>query len=422
MVKKKKLLILIVAIITLINVFSVAVLYFNLLGIEAPETTIEIEVISISPNEAIIQSTLDIYNPNSFDLIVKNLELITSTPDGEKIAQMNIEGGSIPPKKSKIFTESFQLDFKGKSPEILESKLKGSMGIKSGFIEKTLPLSVNIITKLDKVITNLAVPIINIDVDFGEITQDNVNLTFQINAYNPNDFDILIEDILMTITSEKGENVGNVELEEGKLAAKGSLDINGNGTILIKALNAEKINVNVSAQIGAKIAGFTKVLPFFVETSIGVPSLKDIIPSKMPVDARLRGDFKVTLRGVTGQISLEFINPHGIEFFAKDITFKMNRIDGDKIEPYSECSLGEGVIKAEDTTVFKGELLIPYRKILIPPNGERIIPEWIELIVRANITINGLNDYIWIGVIALQDLHFFRTENSYTSATSIEWE
>lgn len=418
---KKKILILIITIFTIINVFSAAFLFFDLFALNAPETTVTIEITDINSIEAIVETTIEMYNSNNYEIIVKDLKLITKAADGKKVAEMEIDGGSISSNEKKTFIRSFGVKFNGDNPEKLETTISGNIGIKSGFIEKTIPISINIVTNLGDIITNLALPTASIHLDFGEIDQECINITMLAEMYNPNDFDIGIEDIEITMTTESGESVGNFDLEGGVLSSNSYLNLNGSGIVTIQTLNAESVIMNMSANVSGKIAGFTKSLPFNIVATIGVPDLKELLPSKLPTEVVLRLDSRVALKGLIADITLETHNPNRIDLVAKDINFAIYRVDRDSRRIIGECGIDEGVIKSEDITILSGELVIPYTKLFIPLPGEKIIPDWLEVVVTANVTIKGLNNYIWVGVIGQQDFHPFRIDKVYTS-TEIVYE
>ena len=407
---KKKLLVLIVVMITIINVFSIAILYFDYQGLDAPETIVKIEIIEMSPNNAIIQTTLEIYNPNGNELITKDFKLITKTPDGTVVIETEIGGGSIPSHEEVTFIKAIEVNFSGSSPETLETKITGTVGIKSGIIDKSLPISVKIITVLGDVVKNFVVPTANINIKFGEISQQKINISLGIEASNPNSFDLRLEDISIEMINETGGNVGEFLFNDVVLAANSKINLTCNGSIMIEALNAKFIEVNMSAKAAVKIAGFEQSLPIYVNANIKVPDLKDIMSSKVSTDAILKSDFRFTLRGLTIYIDLRVKNPNKVDIVGKDITFSIYRLDRATKALLGDCSLGAGVIEAEDVTVFSGELIIPYRKLFIPPAGGRIIPDYLEIDVKANLTIKGLNSYFWVGVIAYQDLHPFRID------------
>jgi len=75
---RKKLFKLLLIIVTIIYILIGGLLFINIQVLEAPEIIVEIDVTNISPEEATLQTKIDIDNPNSFDVSVKNLKIITT--------------------------------------------------------------------------------------------------------------------------------------------------------------------------------------------------------------------------------------------------------------------------------------------------------------------------------------------------------
>ena len=87
---------------------------------KAPETTIRIDVEELNAEEAKITTTLFVENPNRFDIIIKDLEVVTTTTDGDEVGRILIDGGEISPNANKTFTTSSYIGFNGQTPEELE--------------------------------------------------------------------------------------------------------------------------------------------------------------------------------------------------------------------------------------------------------------------------------------------------------------
>ena len=408
-----KLVVIFISILTIFNAFSIAFLYFDLVTINAPETTVRVEIVEMNSDEIVLCASLNINNPNDFEIVVKDIELVTTTLEGEKFAYVKIKGGNIPSNGDNTFTETFSIDFNNNAIDELKTSMTGTVGIKSSIIEKTIPITANIVTVIGNAINNLAAPNICVYVDFGEITQEGVNISMFFDVYNTNAFDVKIEDTFVTMETETGEKIGNFEFKDGILFAEKSLNLSGNGTISIQTLNEEKIIVNINSILTARIANFSKSMPFYMKTIVEMPDLKDLLSSKLPTDIILKNDFKATLRGLICYIALEAKNPNKIDLVAKDIVFGIYRIDQDERQLLSQCKIEDGVLKAENLTILKGEAFIPYHKLFIPPPGKKIIPDWFEVDVRGNATIKGLDDYFWLGIVAIQDLHPFREEQIF---------
>ena len=406
-ITRKKIITAFVAMLIIINLIVAAFLFFDIQLIEAPETTIKIDILEINTEEVILQTTIDVSNPNGFELITKNFEIVASTPDGKEVSRISLDGGGIPPQSSKTFTANAVIAFDGANPETLTIKMTGSVGVNIGFIQKTIPLAINIVTSLEDVIESFASPTLNIQVEFGELTEDGVNLTGTIEAYNPNKFDLYIEGISVVIETETGKNVGNLEISGGTLASKESLELKIEGRILLEALNAEILFINMSGKAGAKIAGVNQSISFSAEAEITVPDISNLLASDVPTDISIIGDYKVTLQGLMNYIILEVRNPNKIDIELKDVIVMVNRIDDGEKMLIAETELEEGIVKAESVKQLKGQMVLPYSKLFSFKKG-RLLPDELEIIVRAHITIPGINQSIWVGVSGYQDFRLFQ--------------
>ncbi|MCK4365944.1 MAG: hypothetical protein KAW45_07825, partial [Thermoplasmatales archaeon] len=133
---KKRTVTLILVIVTIINIIAGAFIFINIQVMQAPETTVKIDVLEINADEVVVQTTIDIYNPNGFDMIMKDFELITTAESGEKVSHTKIDGGIISANEETTFTDTMVMDLKGNNPGLLKTKLTGTVGMNIIFIEK----------------------------------------------------------------------------------------------------------------------------------------------------------------------------------------------------------------------------------------------------------------------------------------------
>lgn len=411
-----------IAISFLINIFMIAFIFLNLQVIQAPITTINMDIIDINSEEAIIETVLDIYNPNDFDLITRNINIVATTIDGKEISQASAEGGIIAPLKSKTISSISTVRYDGENPDTLKVILTGEVGIIIGFIEKSLPFSTNIITSFGELVNNLVSPNIDITIDFKEITKNNVSILCILNLYNPNSFNVSLKDIAVNVFNEENEHIGSMILPDSVIIASKTTAITGNGSIDIEALNAKELIVNLTSNIIGHIAGYDKSIPIQIKTTIIVPDIKTLLPSTLPTDAVIYSEYRPTSEGLMSEITLVLHNPNNIDFHVKEIIIEINRIDQDTKRNIGKGTMENGLLKANNSTALKGFIIIPYNKIFIPPAGCSFLPDWLEVSIRANVSIQGLNNYLWIGMIVYQDLHLFKKDTFYTNPEPIEWK
>ncbi len=399
--------IILIVIMLLINIIFGAFIFLDLRVLESPETTIHIELIEVNSEEVVIYQNIEIYNPNSYELFVENFKVITNTENGDEIARIIIEGGSIPSKERRNFSSNEIIAFQGEAQSILTSKITGTIGVKFlGLIKKTLPLSVNIITSASEVINEIDIPVVHVWGDFGEITTERINFTGTIEVYNPNSFEMFIEDLYAVVETETGENVGSLEVEGGTIPAKSSKSFIGEGSVLIIALNAETLTINIDSTAGVKIAGITKSISYSINTHLNIPKIEDIINLNTPTDAIIKSDLRATLNGFVSDITLEIKNPNKIAILAKDIVISIFRIDNEESELIDGCSIEGGKAEPGEDLVLTARIPLSFRK-LVYSRGKGFLPDALLIMVRANITIPGLDQHIWVGVSGYQDIHPF---------------
>lgn len=399
--------IILVVALLIINIITSAFIFLDIRLMESPETTIKIDLIEVNSEEAIIHHSIEIYNPNQFELIVEDFEVVTNTVDGHEIARIKINGGYIPSKENRTFSSSDKIKFKDQFDCVLTSKITGTVGLKFfGLIKKTLPLAINVITSAEEVINDIASPIVHIWGDFGEITEEGIDFSGTMDVYNPNPFDMYFEDLEVEIETETGESVGSLDIKGGIIPAKSSINLSGNGRLLIIALNAKTLSLNLNSVAGVKIAGINKSIPFSVNVHLNIPRLEDILSSDTPTDAIIKSDMKATLRGFVSNMTLEINNPNKIGLIARDIVFSIYRVDKDERELIGESTIDESEVGSGNKTFITTEILLPYSKLFIS-RGKGFRPDALLVIVRANITISGLDSHAWIGVSGYQDMHPF---------------
>lgn len=402
----KKIVKLLFLIVTIIYIILGAFIFINIQIMEAPEIIIDIEVSEINPEEAVLHTIIKIDNPNTFEIAVKNLEIETTTSEGYEVAHVIIEGGNIPSFKKKIFTKDVIIKFEGHSPELLTTKITGDVGMNILFIQKTIPLNIGVVTSIEKLINEFAAPSISVTVEFDEVTSEGINLSAIINAYNPNTFEIYIEDFSGEIITETGKKVGNIDVIGGRIPAKGSIDINGLGGILYEALNAKKLVFNIDGVAGAKIAGFEKNLSFNIETRLIIPDLEDLILSKYnPTLLTIKEKSKLTLKGLVVEILLEMNNTYNIDLTVRDIICKIYTVNDDATNLLGENIIDEELIAKSGQTGYSScEIIIPLTKIIsYYPSAD-----WLMVSVTGRFTIKGIDPSIYVEINGYADLHFFR--------------
>lgn len=403
---KRKVITIVLIIVGIIYIIVGALLFLNIQLMETPEIIIKVEVAEINSEEAILHTTIDVDNPNGFEIVAKNLEIVTTTPDGYEVARVSIEGGEIGSHEKKTFTQNVFVVFDGHSPELLISKITGEVGANILFIQKTIPLNIGVVTSIENLIKEIAAPSMNIMAEFVDITTEGIDLTATIDVYNPNTFEIYIENISADLVTEAGKKVGNVDVIGGVIAAKDHLQLNSSGTLLFEVLNAETLVINLSGMAGAKIAGYEKNLSFNILIRIMVPDLEELLLSKdKPTILSVKIDEKFTLKGIVFYVALEINNSYKVDLVAKNLTFRIYIVVDDTYHLIGENDKIEKILTEAGTTGLSScEILIPYREIL-PIDWST---DWIMVSVTGRVAIKGVNQSAFLEIRGYHSLHPFR--------------
>lgn len=403
---RKKIIAILFTIITIIYIVVGAFLFLNIQLIETPEIIIKIEVSEINSEEAILHTNVNINNPNSFEIIVKNLKVVTTTPDGYEVAHIAIEGGEIGSHKTRTFTNDVFIVFSSYNPELLTSKITGEVGANIWLIQKTIPLNIGVITSIGNLTNQLAAPSVSITVDFTEMTNEGINITAIMKVYNPNPFDIFIDDISADILTEEDKKIGNINVSGGIIEAKDYLSLDCVGRLLFEAFNAKSLVIDINGVAGAKIAGYEKNLSFNIQTNIMVPDLEQLLLSKNnPTILIIEVDEKLTFKGIVFNILLNVNNTYKVDLLLKDIGYKIYKVVND-----AEYIIGENN-QVEDIFAESGKtggsscsILVPFSNLL--PISLSI--DGFMVTVSARVTIKGVNQSVYLELRGYLDIHLFR--------------
>ena len=173
----KKILIIILVAATILNIIAGAFLYLDIQQMNIPETTLTLELINITADEALLQATLLLDNDNSFPVFLQNLEMTTVDDNGEIVNHLSIEGGETKAYENRTFTSTVSIRFNGYLPNQLTSRITGTFGVMFlGLIKKTFPLKFSMVTSLNNIMKQFSFPQIYLAANFSEITQEGVNL------------------------------------------------------------------------------------------------------------------------------------------------------------------------------------------------------------------------------------------------------
>jgi hypothetical protein len=225
-------------------------------------------------------------------------------------------------------------------------------------------------------------------------------------VFNPNNFDILIDDISTDILTDIGKKIGGFNVSGGVIEAKKYLSIDCSGSILFEALNAKSLDIDLNGIAKAKIAGYEKNLSFNIQSNIMVPDLEQLLLSKnKPINLKIEIDEKLSLRGIILDVLLKINNSFKVDLLFKNIVYKIYKVVDDE-----EFLIGEKN-QEEDILVEAGKnkgstcnILIPFSNFL----PLRLSTDGFMMKVYARISIKGVTQSVFLELTGYIDIHPFR--------------
>jgi hypothetical protein len=254
-------------------------------------------------------------------------------------------------------------------------------------------------------LNDFAAPVISATVEFTEFNTDELSLSATIDVYNPNSFEIYIEDAIGEIKTETGKIIGEIDDIGGRIPPKESKEINTTGWMLLEALNAKKIIFNINASAGMKAAGFDKNLSFNAETKLIIPDFEELILSKdNPVLLSIKAKNKLSIKGLRTDIYLEIKNTYNVALTIRDINCKLYTEADGELNLLGEKIIEEDIVAEAGITSFAfTEIMVPFSKILtIKPSTD-----WLMVSVTARLTIKGIDPAVFVEIRGYTDIHIF---------------
>ena len=405
---KKKIIAILLVLLFIIDIVAASLIFINIQVLTFPETTIRVDIMEINDDEVIIHHDIQLYNPNSFEMILQDFQVVATTTSGEEVANVTVDGGAIPGNSQKNFAAEDRIVMKGNLSGLLSSTVTGVVGFNLfGIIKKTIPLEMTVLLSLKEALKKIAIPGITVHAEITEITRHAVNLTTDIDVTNPNPISMYIERFNLNITTETGENVGHFLIPGSQIPAESSTTLSGIGTIAIEALNAQKLLIALHAEAGVHIAGLNKSLPISATIELAIPDLNDYLPPDTPLELSLDIDLQRTRGGLKGNMSLEVFNPTKIPLVATDIVVWYYVVKNDVKHFVAKGPLGTGELHPENTTFFYGDIVLPFSKLLNTP-GPGLLPDAVFAQLRTNITFAGIKFSLPVAIGSYVDIRVLR--------------
>ncbi|MFE3845833.1 hypothetical protein ACFL1L_03115, partial [Thermoplasmatota archaeon] len=386
--------VIIVIFLIILNLLFGSALLYIVTAIETPNVVASIKLIELNENNVLIEIKIDIDNPNFFSIIVKDFDIRSITNEGLEFGNIQVIGGEVAGSSNSTFINNGSFSFENYDFEPIINKISGEIGFKFfGIIEKILPINLTIITKFEDILTNINPPDVTINAEISDITEEGISFLGEIIIFNPNNFQIIIEDILLTVESELNEIVGSIEITSDKIDPDSYKNFTINGDLSYKTLDSDNVNINLKAKVGAHMAGFEKIINISSTTIFDIPDFQDLLLINGTMDFSISGEFKLKIDGILANVGLIVYNPSEIPLHATNIVCIVSSVINNETRLLAKNNLKSSSIPSKDETTLTTEIKIPYFELLILTNG-KIFPDLLVITIEGDFSIEGTNQYI----------------------------
>jgi LEA14-like dessication related protein len=369
----------------------------------------EINITELTSEEIQLETFVDISNPNTFDLILKNIKILSETKDGDEFTRYLLKGDHIPSNAEKSFKSNNSIRLQGNIPKVLINTITADVGIKFlGFIEKIIPIKAVIVLSVEDFINNITLPKIIIHGGIEEIAEDGLVFAADIEISNPSDIELSVDEIFVELKTENNSSVGSIHLDGGILEPKETLNLDVSGLVNYEALNSNKIIIDINGRATINIAGLAQTLTLSTSTIIDVPNLSDLLNlNNDSFDFSLFGEFKIRFRGIITTVDFKVFNPSNIPLEAQNIKCIIYGVTGENKKLIAEKEMESCIVPSKNEVRISTQIRIPYLKLIFSGIG-RIFPEWISIRLEGNFAINETTQTIPISINGFIDPYLLR--------------
>jgi LEA14-like dessication related protein len=354
----------------------------------------------LTTDELKFTTVLIMTNYNSFDLLIKNLEIIGKTPEGDTIVDLHLISGTIAAKHQKTFSTNDSISFTGDFSSKIFSTVQGTLSVTfAGIYEKTIPFIVNITASFHDLLANISPPTIDIVAEISEITEKGVVFHGTVNIENPNFFEMSLENLTTRFTTENGTLVGQLTPLQGSIKPTDTSHFHVNGTLFLQALNAKIITIYVNGKAGIHLMGINKSITLSTKAQLPIPDIKKLLFQNESLGISITLDVKIRLRGFLTTIGLQLYNPTKIPLQANDMLCSIYGLTGENIKMISQKSMEPCTIESNEKDCVETQVLIPYIK-LFTSGTKKILPDWFVIRIQGNFSIAGVYQSIPISIDA----------------------
>jgi LEA14-like dessication related protein len=401
--------VLLLVILIIINAVIGGILVFFIQDIHEPKIDVEFNLSQITTDEMRFTAIISMVNENQFDLLIKNLNIIGKTPDGNIILDLQIAGGTIAAQQQRLFTTNDTLSFDGELTSKIYGSIQGIFGVNfAGIFEKTIPFQINITASFQDLFNNISCPRLSILAEVTEITENGILFHGIISVENPNSFEMSLENFTTRIETENGNLVGEISQLQGNIIPNATSQFHLNGTLSYEALNAKIVTLRIVGNAGVHLMGIDKSIALSATAQLPIPEIKELLFHNESLGITISLDVKLRLSGFLTTIGLTLYNPSKIPLQANDLLCSIYGLTDGNQKMMAQKLMEPTSVEPTRQNYLETQLRIPYLKIFTS-GTKKIFPDWFVIQIEGNFSLAGVNQSIPVSINATINPHLLRS-------------
>jgi len=173
-----------------------------LADLDSPDIDINFAFDDVSIKGINFSTSLDIYNPNSFEINVNRILFDVLTDNNSNVGSLEIYGNTIKPNSSEVFSSKGTLEFEALDAEVLIINVSGIVGAKIAGINKNVSFSADATFNIPEIksfiFENESIDV-SLPVQF-RFTASGLMATVGLKIYNPSEVDIIAKNLVCNIS------------------------------------------------------------------------------------------------------------------------------------------------------------------------------------------------------------------------------
>ena len=401
--------VLLLVILIIINVVIGSVLVFFIQDIKEPKIDVEFTLSQITTDELGFTARISMENNNQYDLLIKNLNIIGKTPEGNTIVDIKFVGGKIGAKQQRTFITNDTLSFSGEFSTKIYSSIQGVFGVNlAGIVEKTIPFHINITASFEDLFTTISSPDLTLVAEVTEITEQGVLFVATVQVKNPNLFELVFGNFTTRVETETGVLVGELSEIQGTIIPNATTQFHLNGTLSYDALNAKTLIIRIGGNAGVHLMGIDKSIALSTTVQLPVPNIKELLFHNQSLGITISLAAKLRVRGFLTTIGLALFNPSKIPLEAHDLLCSVYGLTGEDQKMIAQKLMEPTTVEPTQQDYVETQLLIPYIK-LFTSGTKKIFPDWFVIKIQGNFSIAGISQSIPVSIDATISPHLLQS-------------